>query len=934
MLGWPTANSTPKALPTASELLRTPVPKLSTPRVHKPSATRAAAEHSLTRRRPAPLALSALENSHQLAVFSPVSAKTPKSFVCVDGSAPVAAEEVHDSLQEQPSACCGPHSPTHQKSAWRGRGTGVKRSGLVPQWAMLETQSHEQAYWSCEQSSIASPSSMRSPWKRSAHSAQASKDDDKWSQVSPSQSSGVQRCTIAKDVGKIPRLEQLLQADDESLRQLLRDASAPTAEQQAEALQLEAELNALGLTRMEALAHIFISKFGTLDAAFDWFNFAGTGAFCRAIFDLGILLVHVDVQRLTSMTRQAMFSAMDTKHRFRVDKIEWDDTFSRMGTGTQDRITRVNAESLVNRSREKLIDLLVGPDNGRVDSVLETEIAMNAMRGLLEQVDRSHMSHPLEAGASPSRPSLQAYVQSQRSPAKSSAVDVQSVSQSSAEQPKRWSMLSQMSAEEGHQHQKQHEGETLPNLLGRLSESRVSKVDVLHQKQHEGEHLPNPLGRLSESRVSNVDVLQTVREARQEPWVGAAPNAQSGRSSLASHQSDGAAEASMTCLFKAASTCSTKTVEVTDGVEVHHPASADLRRQSGISSSVGVLPFGRSKSEQPTRNRRVSFMDGRRASAVPLRRVSVVLPSWRPRGSKLLPAQAGQGEYTSSRCPQDPIVRKVRRMMTKVMPGQVEVLPAFETEEQMQIAEALAQDLGLHLSYVVPRDGGEPQWYVGNIREFINQTYSDLSSLKEGECKIYGVWLRELETHWLHKVGEALGLRCTAIGQGRICVSNEPKTARRRSVYTEQEVQAIADSNMEESAIRKNVAANAVNTVKVKHAVPDPSLPAEVVVMRAYAKQAEFLRRSDLANLIKDAMRLLPAVASSQTSGRQKGTASVEQKLAMIFEDTVQLQIDLGERCTQGLTPRFFKVFLGKVAQALGWSQSSCLVAALKEHCA
>jgi len=58
---------------------------------------------------------------------------------------------------------------------------------------------------------------------------------------------------------------------------------------------------------------------------------------------------------------------------------------------------------------------------------------------------------------------------------------------------------------------------------------------------------------------------------------------------------------------------------------------------------------------------------------------------------------------------------------------------------------------------------------------------------------------------------------------------------------------------------------------------------------------------------------------------RSLNEATLEH-LEKLYDETLELQIDMGSRCTRGITVDFFQVYLNKCAEILGWSLGNLLM--------
>lgn len=96
-----------------------------------------------------------------------------------------------------------------------------------------------------------------------------------------------------------------------TLRASLKSACLPnTSSVRAEAMAIEVEIMKLGIRGPKALAYILAAKCGSLDAAFKWLDFLRRGAFSQVQWQTAIAVLHVDVHAITGLKPQEIFIAM------------------------------------------------------------------------------------------------------------------------------------------------------------------------------------------------------------------------------------------------------------------------------------------------------------------------------------------------------------------------------------------------------------------------------------------------------------------------------------------------------------------------------------------------------------------------------------------------------------------------------------------------
>jgi len=98
-------------------------------------------------------------------------------------------------------------------------------------------------------------------------------------------------------------------------------------------------------------------------------------------------------------------------------------------------------------------------------------------------------------------------------------------------------------------------------------------------------------------------------------------------------------------------------------------------------------------------------------------------------------------------------------------------------------------------------------------------------------------------------------------------------------------------------------------------------------IFKAYAAgtslKTTILRKTDLGKFMKDV-----ETVTLKTKRTRKMEVTFEN-VEIIFDDTLELQVDMGSRFTYGLTLEFFRVFLSKASQLYGWTLVNLLTALL-----
>lgn len=103
----------------------------------------------------------------------------------------------------------------------------------------------------------------------------------------------------------------------------------------AEHEQLEEELQELDLSGISALAYVLVAKLGSLKKAYRYFDATRRGKVAQVVWDTGILVLRIDTERLTGFKPSVIFAMIDNNPRDGViTKKEWRDFFRDLQAGT------------------------------------------------------------------------------------------------------------------------------------------------------------------------------------------------------------------------------------------------------------------------------------------------------------------------------------------------------------------------------------------------------------------------------------------------------------------------------------------------------------------------------------------------------------------------------------------------------------------------
>jgi len=255
--------------------------------------------------------------------------------------------------------------------------------------------------------------------------------------------------------------------------------------------------------------------------------------------------------------------------------------------------------------------------------------------------------------------------------------------------------------------------------------------------------------------------------------------------------------------------------------------------------------------------------------------------------------------------------RGVRRTLRGLREGEVVDFPGVLTEEQRNIVHNVAQDFML-VSKTLKDPPSGCHASVGNLPEFQQRVSAELSTIAPGEsrkygpgqCERLGTRMTRLERSVVQQVATDLGFRAYEQDNGRGGALVGVQNLAQAELPTE----GVTGHTHDPDVIRQKVA--------------------QLFGMYSSGKQGEkrfFLRKIDLTRFVQDAARVSPRAHILQGC-----LDAILRDCERVFDETLELQIDLGCRKRYGLTMEYFQVFLSKASYILGWSMVSLLFALLE----
>jgi len=242
----------------------------------------------------------------------------------------------------------------------------------------------------------------------------------------------------------------------------------------------------------------------------------------------------------------------------------------------------------------------------------------------------------------------------------------------------------------------------------------------------------------------------------------------------------------------------------------------------------------------------------------------------------------------------------MRERLAQLAPGQHLDLQDLSQQER-QAAQCLARDLGLSLQ--LQRRKAASVLTVANLRDFLQEAREAISALSPGEAKAFPPQLSSLQSEELRRLAQELECRTELVSERkkqhmsvtRLAVDEQP--AERDSHGDGLHIGGEGEGEDEASSDDESVS----------------SMISQIFDMYAtgeFKKDRIFLRFPDLGNFAETVADVMPE--------KHKVFCRFSGVLEHIFDDTLQLQWDLGVRTRKGLNKKWFQVFIQKAMKRVG----------------
>jgi len=238
------------------------------------------------------------------------------------------------------------------------------------------------------------------------------------------------------------------------------------------------------------------------------------------------------------------------------------------------------------------------------------------------------------------------------------------------------------------------------------------------------------------------------------------------------------------------------------------------------------------------------------------------------------------------------------------------------SKEQLEIVRKLAMELGYKTHLFPASQGTDGYLSVGNLTAFEEHVRQQIDNLEHGGLEIFGSrspCCKLVKAAALPPLARLVTHTLAAARPG--CVSSDVRDGgiglAVKVLYVAPDFDCpAADGGKVASSIEMDIERMTQQVT-------------QLFSFQATGHQGRskiFLKKPDIFLFATNAAKLR----------NRKLDPSVLETIEMIYDDTLELQVDIGSRITKGITCEYFQVFLSKSAQVLGWSLSGLLMTLLR----
>jgi len=264
----------------------------------------------------------------------------------------------------------------------------------------------------------------------------------------------------------------------------------------------------------------------------------------------------------------------------------------------------------------------------------------------------------------------------------------------------------------------------------------------------------------------------------------------------------------------------------------------------------------------------------------------------------------------------------VREKLQQLTPGAHEELSSLSAQQRM-IAQGIAEEMGLS-SEESEESGTVRSMTIENNIDFREKVRLSLTALKPGETKAFEDDLSNLQTKTVRNITNELGLRFVDVSLAQLDTTGGGlRKGMPVGIYVENPAdESEADCSDAEDAITQEEDSS---DLFKGNAESEASIIQRLFF--AYASGSQngeriFLRFPDLRKLARELKDEAPEAL--------KMFESFSESLESVFNETLQLQMDMGTRTSKGLTLKWFMVFVQQAIHRIGYFIISLLMMLLK----
>jgi len=722
--------------------------------------------------------------------------------------------------------------------------------------------------------------------------------------------------------------------------------------------QLHDEIKELDISGVEALAYVLVARFGSLKKAFQWFDVTNHSHISHNLWNTGLELLRIDLEALTGFKPHVIFQMIDRKPVGYIIKKDWKAFFSKIEEGDFKHVLkRAGSKTQCQKRKEAEEERLAKMKNGgsprklkKKKTLMQDEFASGKDKhaGNGESDDEDNAD-----GAAGER------LRRQRSGFGSDNSDSDKEKEDKANSGDPSRTQPQQSADE-----QAGDGDGLDNQLGKTAQGgslRQGSFDKQGEAEsgNGGEHGGgSDTCRGSERRPSqeNEEALRSFREQiRRELKALELNECKDYTKNFGSKKCqiimEVAEELGLWTFVQeqpAWGTMAASTARMAPCILVGHVRKFVSQTDLKLASIKTGESF-----EFPTT---LSFDQ---------RRVVHLLAA-----SKGLWTRS-EGKGLSRKvvaCNVGDFAEEVRAQLEQLASGEKKAFPTTLSAAQRKVVHAVAAELSMWSHTQGTADSTFVE--VFNLADFVGDVRHELEKLLSGEQKEFSSSLSEAQRKVVHLLGAELGLSTLSQGDGmqRFVTAGNladfkdevlkelqalgPNQKRDYSDLTPLKRKIVIDA-AESLNLRNNASSDGVevwgagstkfdgngdaeaehdeDTESEKWAEEEEDDSEQAMIGRLFEQYATgswnghkiFLRFPDLLEFVEDMRGLMPERCSSF---RQKLGA-----MEYVYEDTVQLQMDLGLRASKGLTLKYFMVFVQRILTKMGWEFFGLLMTLLDE---